>query len=66
MSSSTATSTSSGKRTGIGGGGGGTGGGAGGGGVITMPQVNVHSAKLPLFNRNDWPRARFRDVKVCK
>lgn len=48
MSSST-TRISSGKRT-------------GGGGGITMPQVNPHWVKLPLFNRKNWSRVRFGDV----
>ncbi|MCU0772316.1 MAG: restriction endonuclease subunit S [Verrucomicrobia bacterium] len=51
--SSTTTSISSGKRTGSGG---------GGGGGITMPQVNPHWARLPLFNRKNWTRVRFGDV----
>lgn len=45
MSSST-TSISSGKRT-------------GGGGGITMPQVNPHWARLPLFDRKGWKRMAF-------
>ena len=28
----------------------------------TMPQVNPHWAKLPLFNRKNWTRVRFDDV----
>ena len=52
MSSSKTTSPSSGKRTGS----------AGGGGGITMPQVNPHWAKLPLFDRKGWKTVRFGDV----